>query len=245
MSRLLTNYLAKVVEMRWSEFLELESSQQYSAYEGVVLGVVRACTKGNKKAITTALDRLDGKIAETFDIRLPKLRYRFVNAKGIVGGAKPALPPSDATEDDEEIGDVGAGDLPSGKLRPALEKMLREPMGVVNSIIKTAKHIDETGSTLKGDPSVKGVIVAHLVKAAVSSKHSMGYASEVLDQIDGKVATPINIAGGDININRYEEYAPEGAYLDENGVYTLELPMATQVWGARIVDLHKSGRLRG
>lgn len=241
----LTDFLSKVVEMRWSEFVELERSMKYSAYEGIVIGIVRSCTKGSRKAITEALDRLDGKVAENIEINYPKFHFLFPNATSVESGAgspsRPTPLPAGDTLPEPEPEDE---ELPTGKLRPALAKMLDEPMEVVHNIIAAQKYIDDTGSTAKGDPGVKGVVVAHLVRAAVLSKHSMGYASEVLDQIDGKVATQINVMGSDVYINRYDAIAPAGSYKNKDGVYVFELPMVSDVWSARIDNLQKQGRLK-
>lgn len=248
----LTDYLAEVVEMKWLDFVKLERGEDYTAYEGVILGIIRSITKGSRSAIGQALDRLDGKVAENVEISYPKFRFKFVNATVVASGGEiisssafdsPSLPaPVEAPVQEQELGAAG---LPSGELRPALDKMLTEPISVVRAIISASKYIDETGMTDRGNPSVKGVIVAHLVNYAISHKHSMGYASEILDQIDGKVATKINFMGGDVDIVRYDEIAPAGSYLDDNGVWCLDLPMVNNVWNIRVDDLHSKGRLRG
>lgn len=245
MSGKLTSYLSEVIEMKWSDFVKLERDEKYTALEGIILGIVRSCTRGSKKAVQEALDRLDGKVADVIEIEYPKVYYRFVNATGVDNGAATphqtaSLPAPESTPVEEQ--EEQAADLPSGQLRPALDRMLQEPISSVKAFISVAKYIDETGNTDKGDPSVKGVIAAHLVNSAISHKHSVGYASEVLDQIDGKVAQKVTI-GGDMYINRYDEIAPAGAQLVD-GVYVLEQPIISNVWGARIDDLHKRGRLR-
>lgn len=247
MSKPLTQYMAEVIEMKWSAFRRLEESGEFSALEGVVLGIIRSTTKGSKAAITEALDRLDGKVASVVEIEYPKIYFRFVNATEVESGADlhdtPAsLPaPVEAPEREEQVTDNRG--LPVGELRPVLEALLRQPMPLVNTIVSASKQIDESGTVgPQGDPTVKSVVASYLIQSAVSSKHSVGYAMEILDQIDGKVADKLQI-GGDMYINRYETIAPAGAKLVD-GVYVLEQPNVSALWAARIDDLHQRGRLR-
>lgn len=242
MVKLYSNYLAELIELKWSEFVELEKSDDCSSYEKFLIGMVRAFTKGVKKAITEYFDRLDGKVADNIEINYPKFYFRYPYATGSANGDGGAMPstPSSLPEPVEK-----SDELPTGKLRPALEKMLEEPMSVVKAFIHTSQYIDETGKTDKGDPSVKGVMVAFLVDYSVNSRHSVSYASEILEQIEGKVAQSVNFLGGDVHINKYDEIAPEGAYLGEDGVYVLEMPMITSAWTNRIEDMYKQGKIRG
>lgn len=248
MSGRITNYLQETVELRWSEFVRLEKSDEFSALEGVIISLVRAAARGKLNAIQEALDRLDGKVAQGVELEMPKFYYIYPHATEVaneVGG--PSQPPAASlTAPVVEKADDGAIEgepLPTGSLRSVLERMINRPMSEVKHIIGTANHIDETGDVSKGDPYVKSVIIANLLHIALSGKLSVLSTKEILDQIDGKVAEKIKLLGQDMYIKRFDTVAPAGSIKNEDGVYQLEAETVTTFWGDRL-KLAKENRRR-
>lgn len=72
MSGKLTDGFREIIELRWDEFVAMEQSFDATNFDSVITGIVRACKKGNLRAIQVALDRLDGKIASELEVEMPK-----------------------------------------------------------------------------------------------------------------------------------------------------------------------------
>src|SRR5690606_29117783 len=66
-----------IVDLRWRDFVEIEKSRDGTNFDSAITGLVRACKKGNLRAIQMALDRLDGKIATELEVEMPKFYYLY------------------------------------------------------------------------------------------------------------------------------------------------------------------------
>lgn len=263
MSGRLTEGFRDIIELRWSDFVEQEQSLDATNFDSIVTSLVRACMKGNLRAIQTSLDRLDGKVATEIKVEYPKfytlypMATKTADDPKIIEGdddytvkledGKLTHPATDgivtlgsgAPADMEELAIV-EDELPTGSLRVVLEKMLDSPKSVVDGILATAAAVDD-GFTSRGDPMVKSVIVAGLLKLVHEGRISAVF--EVFDQIDGKVAETVKIFGDDVYLTNYATVAPAGAVKNENGIYQIAADNVTNAWAARLEDKYgKTGR---
>jgi hypothetical protein len=245
----LTEGFRSVIELRWSEFILFESDMNGSNFDGAIAALVRACRKGNLRAIQTALDRLDGKVAMEIEVEYPKFYTLYPNATKtaddpsiieIDGGRLAEVEPipdnphelmlvdgphdKDVVQDPEE-------ELPTGSLRKVLEKMIHSSKKVTTAILESADSL-ESGDVPLMDPHVKSVIVAGLMKLVHDGR--MGAVFEVFDQLDGKVADKYKILGGDVHFKNYATIAPAGAVRNEDGIYQVYSDKITNSWVARL-----------
>lgn len=232
MSGKLTEGFREIIELRWDELIKREEDIDQSNFSTIITSLVRACQKGNLRAIQTALDRLDGKVAQEIEVEYPKFYFTYPMAKTALelpagetppDEGFPALPSSD--EDSAET------ELPTGSLRAVLERMLDSPKQVVTNILAAAEAQDN-GDTSLGNPFVKSVIVAGLMSLVHNGKISAVF--EVFTQIDGKVAEKIKVLGNDVYITSYASVAPAGAIKNSEGVYQLEADNITNAWTTRL-----------
>lgn len=250
----LTDGFRSLIDKRWSEFRAIEMDETGDNFESIICALVRACQKGNLRAIQVGLDRLDGKIAAEIEVEYPKFYVRYPNATKTIGD----IPETDTYRlpegtKGESLGTVtlkaSAADLdelateteelPTGSLRVVLEKMLHSPKQLVANILATATLVDD-GDTSKGDPYVKSVIVAGLMQLVHSGKLSAVF--EVFDQLDGKVADKIKLLGSDVYLTRYDEVAPAGALKNADGVYEIAADNVTNIWATRLEANNKNRR---
>jgi hypothetical protein len=206
-----------------------------------------------------ALDRLDGKVAMEIEVEYPKFYTVYPYAtkrmddptiiEADENGVIKLVPGIDITgvnqveiievegspADLDELAAV-EDEMPTGSLRKMLEKMLESPKYIVTDILASAEAI-EVGRKDIGDPMVKSVIVAGLMKLVHDGRISAVF--EVFDQIDGKVADKIKILGNDVFITRFDQIAPAGAEKNDDGVYQLAADDMTNVWATRL----EQGRL--
>lgn len=257
MSGRLTDGFRDIIEMRWSEFVELEDSVDSTNFDAIVCSVARAASKGNLRAIQTALDRLDGKIAMEIELEYPKFYTVYPNAKikaddpGIIEGiieenggkVITASTPSYGNDnfqdyatypaDIEEVAAVEE-ELPTGSLRTVLERMLDAPKATPLGILQSVKDID-AGDPAILDPKVKSVIVAGLMKLVHEGRMSAVF--EAFDQIDGKVADKVKVIDDTYLIN-YAEIAPAEAIKNKDGVYQVEAEKTTKIWELRLEKIN-------
>src|SRR5690606_6566801 len=99
-------------------------------------------------------------------------------------------------------------ELPSGQLRPVLDKMLDSPKSIVTDILASADLVDK-GHYTAGNPMVKSVMVAGMMKLVQDGKMSAVF--EVFEQIDGKVAEKLKVLGNDVYVTKFDQIAPAGA----------------------------------
>ena len=236
MSGRITEKFRELVEYRWSEFVTLDTDVNGSNFDSIVGALVRACKKGNLRAIQVALDRLDGKIATEIEVEYPKFYTVYPQATKTAddAGIIELLP--EPTE--VKLREVTVEEEPlTGSLRDSLGKMLDAPKGTVNDILAAADAV-EAGDKQYGDPFVKGVIVAGLMKLVHDGRVSAVF--EVFDQIDGKVADKIKILGDDVNVFNYALIAPAGAERNADGFYQIANDNVTNSWVTRLEE--KNGR---
>lgn len=243
MSGKLTDGFREIIELRWSELVAREDDLNQSNFSSIITALVRACQKGNLRAIQTALDRLDGKVALEIEVEYPKFYFTYPMAETAL-----ELPAGDAPTDEvhspdttSSVEDSADDDLPTGSLRAVLERMLDSPKQVVANILAAAEAQDRGEDTM-GNPFVKSVIVAGLMSLVHGGKISAVF--EVFDQIDGKVAEKIKVLGNDVYITSYSAVAPAGAIKNSEGVYQLEADNITNAWTTRLEREHngKKGR---
>ena len=245
MSGRLTEGFREIIDLRWSDFIQMEESLDATNFDSIITGLIRACKKGNLRAIQTALDRLDGKVAMEIEVEYPKFYtiYPYATKRvddpsiidiepKMLGNIPDLVIVDDVVGSPADMDELAAveDDIPTGSLRVMLEKMLNSPKTIVTEILASAEKIE--AGVDNGDPMVKSVIVAGLMKLVHDGKLSAVF--EVFDQIDGKVADKIKILGNDVFLTRFDQIAPAGAEKNENGIYQIAADDMTNVWAARL-----------
>lgn len=260
MSGRLTEGFRNIIDLRWRDFIEIEESLDATNFDAVITGIIRACAKGNLRAIQTGLDRLDGKIAMELEVEYPKFYTLYPLAEKTAddptileadenGEIKGAILGVTLTGVDKvEIIDVTGSptdmdelyqteeELPTGSLRAMLEKLLNSPKQTVAEILVAADAVDK-GDYTRGNPMVKSVVIAGLMKLVHDGRMSAVF--EVFDQIDGKVADKVKVLGNDVYTKRYDLIAPAGAVKNEDGIYMIEAQTMTDQWATRLEQIGK------
>lgn len=252
-SEKLGKFLREVSNWNWEEFCLAENDPKFTSNEAMIFAVIRACAMEKLDAIKLALNRIDGKLKTPIKIEYPKIFYRFPNAKlpeitdeeiqehneredrlrHLPGGAK--IVKGEVLEQKSEP-EESEPELPSLSLRQTLTKMADHPRQVPDAVIKYAT---DTQQWLKGNapepeekPLVKSVVSAHLLKLA--QDRNVDALTEVFDQIDGKLVETLQVLGEDIVITSYALEAPEGAYLNDDGVLQIEAEQAQDLWAKKL-----------
>lgn len=238
----LGGFLNEVINWNWEEFCLAENDAQYKGYQSTVFALVRSCAEAKLGAIKLAIDRIDGKVETPVDIVYPKIYFLYPYAKSVEGGEPVkelstskeltvATPPEPETPEPEVIDTEEK--LATATLRETLHAMMDAPRAVV-PLIRERKALVE--KILKDDskidfepPKVKSVVAANLIHLAVD-KNKFEAITEIFDQIDGKLVETIRVLGDDVYITQYASIAPEGAYINGDGVYTLENKAISAVW---------------
>ena len=260
----LTHSFRDIIDMRWDEFVAMEQSLDATNHDAIITGIVRACRKGNLRAVQVSLDRLDGKVATEIEVEYPKFYTLFPYATKTADDisiidhdelSKVEIPagitldstPLTKNEFQDLLGapadveeqSAAEEEMAPGSLRAVLERMLDSPKSVVDDILAAADAVDR-GSYDLGNPMVKSVIVAGLMKLVHNGRISAVF--EVFDQIDGKVADKIKVLGNDVFVKRFDTIAPAGAVKNEDGVYQIASDTMTDSWAARLEQLNKGKR---
>lgn len=250
MSGRLTEGFREIIELRWTEFVQRERSLDSTNFDSVIVGIVRACKKGTLRAIQTGLDRLDGKVAQEIEVEMPQ--FYFIYPKAVKAADDPEIidvgdsggvvllngvdkmTTIDLTGSPADMDElhVVEEELPTGSLRAVLQKLLDSPKQQVVDILAIADEIDSNGYSHDGDPKVKSVIVAGLMKLVHDGRISAVF--EVFDQIDGKVADKIKILGNDVFMYRYDTIAPAGATKNADGFYQISADNTTNAWALKL-----------
>lgn len=244
----LAAFLREVINWQWDEFVRAEHDKQYTSNQSLIFALVRACSMQKMEAIRISLNRLDGKLKTPIRVEYPKIYYLYPNAKTDFVDLKPqepmmnilSIPKEKAAEsalitpnipqpeEEHELADLS--------LRQTLNKMSDYPRELPEAIVELAQ---ETERCLRNNeplpdetPLVKSVVAAHLLIMAQS--RNIEALTEVFDQIDGKLAETLQILGEDLYITDYSLTAPEGAYLNENGVLQLEATKAQDMWATKL-----------
>lgn len=239
----LAAFLREVSNWSWEDFCTAEHDDQYTTNQSVIFALVRSCAMEKLDAIKVALNRLDGKLKTPVKIEYPKIYFLYPHAKNskhkkpeTIADIRRDIELYNATE--HEPPEPEQVDLPSLTLRQTLAKMADSPRQVPEAVIayatQTQQHMQHPDQIQRPPtvPLVKSVVAAHLLKMA--QNRNINALTEVFDQIDGKLVETIQILGEDIFIVSYSIEAPEGAYLNENGVLQLEAAQAQDVWAEKL-----------
>lgn len=267
MSGRLTEGFRAISELRWTDFVELEQSPDATNFDAIITSMARSAMKGNLRAIQSALDRLDGKVAAEIEVEYPKFYVRYPRATRTADDPKII---DEVSEVDTKLldnivqpvveqngGKISIGhtpkvdndvfpaladteeELPTGSLRSVLDKMIDAPKTIVTNILASAEAVDG-GDISRGNPLVKSVIVAGLMKLVHDGRISAVF--EVFDQIDGKVADKIKMLGDDVYLTRFDTIAPAGAVKNADGVYEVVAENVTSAWTARLEEKNARSR---
>lgn len=237
------SFLREVSNWTWEEFVRAEHDPKYTSNNAMIFALVRACAMQKMEAIKMALNRIDGKLKTPIKIEAPKIFYLFPNAQPptalatvtddpsttnevVVGELLP--PPKEPTMEDN--------DLPSLSLRQTLTKLSDLPREFPEAIVDYALQVEQwvkgNGDLPDENPMVKSVVASHLLILAAS--RDITALNEVFDQIDGKLAETIQIVGEDLYITSYSQSAPEGAYINKDGVLEIEAVQAQTMWAQKL-----------
>ena len=237
----LTPFFKETIEKRWSEFVVMEESEDYTSAEAVVFSIIRACVTGKLPAIKESLNRVDGKLAEQIDVIYPKFYITYPHATAVatelkIKGKKVSIPQITGSNTPPE-----EQPLVTGSLRDTLTRMSEQPRNLVTAILEAAKTVEarhsyQAESDPLSDPLVKSVIVAGLLKLAHNG--NLGAIFEVFDNIDGKLVDVIRVLGEDVYLTSYDTTAPAGAVKDKDGVYQMEADNTSSKWA---ISLGKKG----
>ena len=237
----LTPFFKEIIEKRWTEFVKMEESEEYTSAQAVVFAIIRACVNGKLPAIQQSLNRVDGKLAEQIEVVYPKFFIQSPHAtETTVKKGKQSVSVT-------EKGKQSVSEEPplvTGSLRDTLSRMSESPRNLVTAILAAAKDVEtrhsyQADSDPLSDPLVKSVIVAGLLKLAHNG--NLGAIFEVFDNIDGKLVDTIRILGEDVYLTSYDTIAPNGA-KKVNGVYQMEADNTSSKWA---ISLGKKGELDG
>lgn len=241
----LTPFFKQVIELRWSEFVDMEAGDTHTSAQAVVFAIVRACAKGKLPAIKESLNRIDGKLQEQIEVEYPKFYVSYPYAKELSAGA--VTPEGKAISFPVVIGSDEPdpmAPLVTGSLRDTLNRMSDAPKAIVQQILDGAADVDQRASYASefppiNDPLVKSVIVAGLLKMAHNG--SLGAIFEVFDNLDGKLVDTIKIMGDDVHLTSYDTIAPAGA-VKVDGVYQIEADNTSNSWATSLARNYKGGR---
>lgn len=236
------SFLREVSNWTWEEFVRAEHDPKYTSNNAMIFALVRACAMQKMEAIKMALNRIDGKLKTPIKVEAPKIFYLFPNAK-----PPEALPDTTQSAEPTEVvtGELIAApeeptleenDLPSLSLRQTLTKLSDLPREFPEAIVAYALQVEQWvkngGAIPDENPMVKSVVASHLLILAAS--RDIGALTEVFDQIDGKLAETIQIVGEDLYITSYSATAPEGAYINKDGVLEIEAVQAQTMWAQKL-----------
>lgn len=252
----LGKFLREASNWSWEEFVRAEHDSEFTTNQSLIFAVIRACAMEKMDAIRLALNRIDGKLKTPIKIEMPKVYYLFPNAKleevepekpGFVGeleGVEVMQETNLLTGEiiervEEPEPDEDENDLPSLSLRQTLSKMSDYPRNLPEAIIASAVQTQQwmNGQAEKPEdiPRVKSVVAAHLL--VMAQRRNIDALTEVFDQIDGKLVETIQLLGPegkDIQIISYATTAPPGAFLNEDGILTMEATAAQSMWAERL-----------
>lgn len=241
----LSAFLRDVANMNWEEFCRAEGDPSYTSNEAVIFALIRACVMEKMEAIKLALNRLDGKLKTPVRIEMPKVFYLYPRAVPNVDNPLQNIPQLTAGElvtVTSEVIEPGGNDAESEpelatlSLRQTLSKMADHPRQVPEAIIAYATATQQwlLGKAPEPEekPLVKSVVAAHLLRLA--QERNIDALSEVFDQVDGKLVETIQILGEDIFITDYSLTAPDGAYLNADGILQLEATQAQDTWAQKL-----------
>lgn len=247
----LAKFLTEVSNWTWDNFWHAERDlDTYTTADGIIFALVRACAMEDLSAIKLAINRVDGKLATPVRVIYPKVYYLFPNASlppstsplppqlqivpsATIANAFPDPPhqphPHIPSEEETQRDQIA---LPTWGFRETLAKMVDFPRAVPKAILKKAQLVEEAcrqvGPMPADPPLVKSVVAAHLIE--MGSNRNIDALHEIFEAIDGKLTETIQLVGDDIYLTSYATIAPEGAYLNENGVLQIEATETQKLW---------------
>lgn len=250
-SEKLALFLRETTNWRWDEFVKGEHDPSFTTNQSIVFALIRSCALESLSAIKMSINRLDGKLKTPIKVEYPKFFYLYPYAdpqKLAQTYAKPddpvlleqakaivqmeVLPGATVVEQETSSDAKPERDLPSMSLRETLTEMAdcpRElPQQIIDLALQTEMWLRDEAPQPQEIPLVKSVVVAHLL--IMAQKRNMDAMTEVFDQIDGKLVETIQIVGEDVYMTMYQTEAPEGAYLNEDGVLQIEAMQPQQIW---------------
>lgn len=256
----LATFMREVYNWPWDKFVKAEKDKNFSSSEAIVFGVVRACAMQKMDAIRISLQRIDGKLKTPLNIEMPKVFYRYPNAKFVEGGEpvpepvpdfEKIAPGADAPKNEALTGEIvhlsepeaqveTEEDLEKMGLRETLDKMSDFPRELPEAITELATQVEQAIRNQtpipENPPRVKSVVAAHLLVMAQNRNIDALY--EVFDQIDGKLAETLQILGpgesNEIFIDMFVSVAPAGAIPGPDGVLQMEAEAAQADWAEKL-----------
>lgn len=217
--------LGDMAEWKWQDYcIAKEQSDQYSEYEDTLFEIIWSITnpRTSLASIRRAIERVDGKQPENISVEYPKFFIRYPNARSTKAIKAPTMP--------EVV--VPAPEMATAGIRGAIKVLSAKPKGTAVDVLKLARSIaDDPHGEFAYDPKVKGVIASALI---ILSKTKQGAMDELLTQLDGKVAVTYKLLGDDVYLISYDTVAPEGGYLDADGVYIIESKNITDTWALKL-----------
>lgn len=250
----LAEFLREVSNWTWDEFVRAEHDDRYTSNEAIIFSIIRSCALQKLDAIKMSLNRLDGKLKTPILVEYPKIYYLYPNASMVMdaeftpisdGGyaeiSKNPHTTNELTVIEPEI--ETTTELATMSLRETLTKMADAPRELPNTIIRRSQSVEravnrnEPIPTEGKVPMVKSVVAAHLLDMAAN--RNLAAATEVFDQIDGKLAETIQLLGEDIYITNYSRIAPENAKPNEQGVMQVEAIAVQNQWAEKLKELLK------
>jgi hypothetical protein len=202
---MLSYFLRELLNMRYSEFLEKSQSSDYAA-------------------IKEAINRIDGTVDQPIEIEYPKFITLYPNATKVKpGSSKDNLPVVIPKPDPINLELAG--------IRDTIKEMGETPAGVVDMLIKREEQIPgelKVGHVQLPDPMIKSLVSAHLFKLIQNGSYKA--ITELLNQIEGKVAEKIRVLGEDVYMTSFDTIAPPGSKKNRDGIYELENKKVTTLW---------------
>ena len=155
-----------------------------------------ASINGSLRSIKTAIERVDGKVEQPVEIRVPQINHLFPHAKKKGDWVMPIK-----SEIKSDKGKVirEANQLPSKSIRRQIRELRDKSFSTVKTVVESPDEFP-----------IKLVIACALYYLAVQF-NDIASIDEILDQLDGKVADVIEIYGEDIEIQHYNLEAPANA----------------------------------
>lgn len=253
----LGKFLTEVSNWSWDEFARAEKNTEYTTNQSIIFALIRACAMQKLPAIKMSLNRLDGKLKTPVKIEYPKIYFLFPSAtikeSDIVKEEVPKDEPLLLEQVDQVVSaetietpqvvvvEPTERDLPSMGLRETLTEMSdypRElPEAIVALALQTEQWIRKQADKPPEIPKVKSVVAAHLL--IMAQNRNIDALTEVFDQIDGKLVETIQILGEDIYISSFATVAPEGAYLNKDGVLEIQATDTQNHWMRKLAEGQK------
>lgn len=237
--RQLAKFLKEVSGWDWWDFLQAEKDPKYTTRQSIVFAMVRAAAMENLPAIATAISRLDGKVETPVQVVMPKVYYLYPNATEVEKLPEPESAPGSAVAV-IEAPDM-ADELPTQSFRETMRRMAGLERTLPDRIIK-CQEAWEAYANGRGQAPMEGgvpqtvkvssVVAARLLNMA--QKRNLKALDEVFDQLDGKLVETVRIVGEDMYLVQWGTVAPAGAVKNEDGIYQVEVPQMSRMWGERL-----------